>query len=588
MAASVLTCPSTPHLAVGITGHRLDRLGLSAGESLAAAVDELFAALEAAAGFSDHSQLRLISGLADGADSIAADCALARGWSVDAVLPFERSDYASDFAGDAARDSFHRRLAACGSVMELVGHRADSHGESIAYERAGRVLLSQCDLLVAVWDGGPVRGRGGAAQILAEAVHLDVPVIHIDPDGSHSPVLLWDGLEDLRLGQDTIDTVARIGLERLPELVRSLVGEPADSGPSLIRRTAPRWSFAIAYPLLMMAMGVRRIRLTDFRFSEGEACALGEIRPLLGREACYRAKLEAILAPEFAQADAAAARIAQLFRNVYVSNFTFAALAVLLSLLGLALPPSAKPLLIGLELAIIAAILINTRRGNRAGWHRGWLDNRALAERLRCLAVSAQLGVLNLRGAGSGKYDAAATRFRTIARTVGLPSVRTDEPYLAGVRTALEQLLDRQMNYFGAEARLMHRLEHRLHRLGTFLFAATAVSCTGLLAFKMLGGLLPGHDALSHPATIAATIIGAALPAFGAAIYGIRMQGDFSGSAERAGDLAQKLGIVRRALDEAHGFDALNRCARSATSLLTNDVASWLHVAKARPLALPG
>lgn len=45
------------------------------------------------------------------------------------------------------------------------------------------------------------------------------------------------------------------------------------------------------------------------------------------------------LAPRFVHADAAASRFAQLFRSGYVSNFVLAATAVILSLLGLVLPP---------------------------------------------------------------------------------------------------------------------------------------------------------------------------------------------------------------------------------------------------------
>ena len=50
---------------------------------------------------------------------------------------------------------------------------------------------------------------------------------------------------------------------------------------------------------------------------------------------------------------------------------------------------------------------------------------------------------------------------------------------------------------------------------------------------------------LAQPLTIAATIISAALPAIGAAIYGIRMQGDFAGIAERNHALAEQLATMR-------------------------------------------
>jgi len=575
MSGTATDSHANQRLRIGVTGHRLDRLGGHIAEQLAQAVEQVFSALESAANAGDPAQLCLITCLADGADSLAADCAVARGWAMNAVLPF---------AEQGARDGFYQRLTASNAAMELPGSRADSHSESVAYERAGRVLLAGCDILIAVWDGGPVRGRGGAAQIIAEAVHQGIPVVHIDPASNHAPILLWDGLEALTLGQDTVDTVAQGGLDDVPELVRHLIENPEDMPSDAAAGVAPRRSLAIAYPLLLMVMGVRRMRRSDFGRGNDMARAEDEIAGLCSGGAVQQERLKARLARPYAHADAAATRNAQLFRNGYVANFTGAALAVLLSLLGLALPPAAKPVLITLELVIIGSILIRTMRGNRAGWHRRWLDNRALAERLRCLAVSAGLGDLNLRGG----HDWVASHCRATARAIGLPNGVVDDACLAGVKAALTRLIDGQITYLSAEASQMHRLEHRLHRLGTWLFAATALACIGLLLFKALGTMLPGHDALAHPATIAATIIGAALPAFGAAIYGIRMQGDFAGTAERAGELADRLRIVSRAIDQAAGFDALHRACRSATSLLTADVASWLHSTKARPLALPG
>ena len=570
-------------LSVGVTGHRLDRLGDADPVLLMGAMADVMAALEDAAAIEHRGHLRLITSLADGADSLAADVAQQREWSVDAVLPFERNDYAQDFAEGEPREAYLRRLCACTAAMELPGSRIDGHHETVAYERAGRVLLSQCDILIALWDGGPVRGRGGAAQIVAEAVQQGIAVVHIDPAASHPPVLLWDGLEELALGGDTVDTVARGVLGDLSALVTRLTRNDV-APPS---QPAAGRTLAIAYPLLLMLMGVRRMRRADFGGGDGQAAAAAEIAALCPQDGALRGRLAGLLAPRFARADAAATRLAQLFRNGYVANFTAAALAVLLSLMGLALPPSAKPLLIAAELAIIGSILWRTRRGNRAGWHHSWLANRALAERLRCLAVSAQLGDLGLR-VGEGHAGWVSHASRAVARALGLANGVITPAYLADVRSALLRLVEGQIAYLTAEAKQMHVLEHRLHRLGTWLFAVTALTCITLLLFKLLGSLLPQYQALAHPAALAATIIGAALPAFGAAIYGIRMQGDFAGATQRGAELAGKLDVLRGAVAAAENFDTLSRCARSATSLLTADVASWLHSVQARPLALPG
>lgn len=566
-------------LSVGITGHRPERLQAEQLEGLAHAVAEVLAVIDGAAQTAPTA-IRLVSALAEGADSMAADAALARGWPLDVVLPFHRGDYVADFADGSVRDAHAERLARARTIFELAGDRAAIDGDQIAYERAGRLVLAQCDLLVAVWDNGPVRGRGGAAQIVAEAVLQGIPVLQIDPAQPDAPQLLWDGLEELDLGQQTVETVARAGIEALPALLETLLAPPDRPGDAdaLARFGQPlrRSSASFAYPLLLAVMGARSRR----------ARPLPE--PVMPTEG-YPARIATVLTPRFAQADAAATRFAQIFRSGYVANFTLAAVAVILSLMGLALPSAIKPVLIVLELCAIGIILALTRIGNRTGWHRRWLDSRALAEHLRCLSVSAQIGDLNLREAERGTPAWVAWHARGTARELGLPNAVVDEGYLANMRQAALALIDEQIAYLSADAHRMHTLEHRLHRLGTLLFMATAATCLALLLFKTMHTMIPGGEALQSPFAIAATIIGAALPAVGAAIYGIRMQGEFAGIATRNEALVTQLATLRKVMSEdALTFDMLHRRIRRMTALLTGNLESWLQTYDARPLALPG
>lgn len=581
-------------LGIGITGHRLERLGANNIAAVTGALAALFAQIEQITHPHRKTDLRLITGLAEGADSIAADCAVARGWALDVVLPFFRDDFADDFAEGPARDQFLAHLALASATFELPGERNAAGGQGVAYERAGRVVLSQCDILVAVWDGEPIRGRGGAAQIVAEAVLQGIPVIHIDPAATQAPKLLWDGLEELDLGQQTVETVARGDLSGLPGLVRGLLDPPSDADSRAVLdrlgdERGRRWAIAFGYPMLLAIMGVRRPKRTDFTRHIRPGTPTGIPTAHCAADTAFSGALRDELAPRFAQADAVATRTAQLFRSVYVTNFLLAALAVVLSLLGLALPASTKPLLISLELVTIAAILIQTRIGNRAGWHRLWLDNRALAEQLRCLALSSQLGELDLRETSARAAGWVNWYARGTSRDLGLPSARVDAAYLACVRDNLIGLIDDQVAYLANDADRMHRLEHRLHTAGTVMFGLTVVTCIGLLMFKAADAMIHSLDVLSQPLTIAATIVSAALPAVGAAIYGIRMQGDFAGIAERNHAIGEQLATMRTVIaQDALTFDTLSRRVNRVTDLLTDGLASWLRTYHARPLALPG
>ena len=126
-------------LAIGITGHRqvnlhgADQVALKA--AVATALTQLVAALQAVqqrypeAFDAAPARFRLVSALADGADSLVAHAALAAGWRLDACLPFARDDYAADFdapqrADPGACDRRAREPASNASRDERGGSRS--------------------------------------------------------------------------------------------------------------------------------------------------------------------------------------------------------------------------------------------------------------------------------------------------------------------------------------------------------------------------------------------------------------------------------------------------------------------------------
>ena len=145
-------------LHVGVTGHR----HLASPDTVARDVDAVLDRLDA-------SSLTAVSSLAEGADRIVARRILARaGGSLHAVLPLEPDDYRTDFAGSHAQDEFDVLLSQ--AVTVSLSPRQETR--EAAYEHAGRAVLDSCDVLLALWDGQPARGRGGTAQLVAEATAL--------------------------------------------------------------------------------------------------------------------------------------------------------------------------------------------------------------------------------------------------------------------------------------------------------------------------------------------------------------------------------------------------------------------------------
>ena len=117
--------------------------------------------------------LVIVTSLAIGADQLVARLGVSRGATLHAVLPFagiERTFAAEDLLE-------YRRLASHASVEILRTPGADED----AYLAAGRRVVELSDVMIAVWDAKPAKGKGGTADIVAFAVASGVPVVHINP-----------------------------------------------------------------------------------------------------------------------------------------------------------------------------------------------------------------------------------------------------------------------------------------------------------------------------------------------------------------------------------------------------------------------
>jgi hypothetical protein len=152
---------------VGISGHR--DLHPAALQQLRAAVA---AFLEQLAERLPDSELRIMAGMASGADLLVVQTALELGFGVDALLPMPLAHYAIDF--DPESFALLKTLLAHSRVAcrELPLSAADSETGAIEegpsrdahYATLSRSLIRGCSLLVALWDGEPSMLPAGTAD----------------------------------------------------------------------------------------------------------------------------------------------------------------------------------------------------------------------------------------------------------------------------------------------------------------------------------------------------------------------------------------------------------------------------------------
>ncbi|MEZ2330538.1 hypothetical protein AB6802_12500 [Mesorhizobium sp. RCC_202] len=593
--------PPKPHFAlrVGVTGHRPgDRLPDEDIDRITADIASIFNRLTVAARRAAEKHpdvldgadpsLTLVSALAEGADRIAAEDALGAGWRLEAVLPFTPEAYEADFATEDSKSAFRELYDKAASVFCLA-MPTEPNLRPRAYQATGHLTLDNCDLLLAVWDGGPAKGAGGSAEIVHDALTRGIPVLHVHATEALAPSYLRFGRDPTPLREDL--TLLVEWLTAPPQNRSSLdrfFREAVDNG------SAQDGSFLQWWRLSR--------RLTKFFAWFGSDHHPGY--PDLTRAG---AKTGAVLPPEtllserHEAADAVSTRLGHVYRSAFMLVFLLSTAAVLASLGNVfwwhSVPAKLEAVVV--ELCFILMILGITRAGTNKEWHRRWLETRRLAELLRVAEAMAPTGGgAPIAPDDDGDLSSAWTEWyaRASLREVSVPDATADQAYLDDLANGfVSDLLDGQIRYNQDTSRRLHRLHHGLDRIGIVLFRITLGICVVFLCAEALFFFgFVHHDGVEHFLTRwikpAVTLCSAGLPALGAALYGIRAQGDYLASANRSEATARALRGVRDRLLAARGacdIVVLRGLFGQAAEIMQSDLSDWRQIYRLRPISLP-
>ncbi len=294
----------------------------------------------------------VLSPLAEGSDRLVARVVLSRsGATLQVVLPFSVDDYLEDFEAEESKQEFREMFGLCRRpVMLRTRLIQDEWGQfasrTDAYKAAGEYVVDHCDVLIAVWDGEPARGRGGTAEIVQYALAQDRPVIRVWKDAC----TLLNPATSGGLASKAFEAIDRFNRQSVSYMQRAEYVRNLDH--DLFER--PRMSSAVS----------KKARETVNR------CLL----------------------PHYARASTIAKQNQGAFyragRSIYLlsaASVGCAAIGVLWS--GLAAFAFGSELLL---LVIIAATLTWARRSHA---HQGWVEHRFLVERIRSAIFMAIAGV---------------------------------------------------------------------------------------------------------------------------------------------------------------------------------------------------
>ena len=586
-------------LTVGITGHRLDAL---AGEDAETLRNRVGAALEVvtesartihareAPLFQSHEpRFDFVTALAGGADQLAAQAALKLGYSLSAVLPFQRDDYRQSLIENGDLGDFDALLGKSRRVLELPG-RIDDPLEG--YVMVGRATVAHCDILVAVWDGQKARGPGGTGDVVQTAIERGTPVIHIPPDHDAEPRLLWAAFDPV-VDTQGVDPMAERSLDRehVDQVLGALMVPPHDEQErryltQFIAERHGKIRWRIEYPLLLWLFRVKKFSFQRFVEKVCEAEIADEWRQY--HADCVegfdiRTRLDK-LEQAYSWADRLATRFAQTYRSGHIFNFVLGGFAVCLGLSGF-MAPAHKFWLATVELFITMAIIHNTNMGTKEEWHRRWLDYRQLAERLRAMRSLKLLGIAAPDPPGTRTYPvperwvdwyALATWRAMRAPVADITPERAKDLAVA----IADHEIGPQVGYHERTAQSIDTLDHRLDKVGTTLFFATLIVSVVTLIGMAIGG--------RFVTTLGNwfTLVSAGFPALGTAIFGIRYQGDFGATAVRSQSTSRQLKAIDTELRKEPSLLRTADLFEEATRVMLGDLDEWCLLNQQRELSI--
>ena len=578
-----------PVLSVGLTGHRNIAMYGVAAEAVEHGIAAVLGALQRAlapafareaAFFSTAAPtMRLVSMGAEGADLLGARAADKLGIEVAYIMPFAWDEYRSDFLPSSAAVA-GEKIARAASLLELPGRRDEGPR---AYERANEVILSNIDLLLAVWDGARARGRAGTGDVVQAAVVKGVPIIVINPQAPNSAAILAEAASDDFEAPVAGDLARRPLAEDLTDFVHGVLRPPTrlvrrQGLIDLIAETPRTGAWRIEYPLLLklvaghpLAGRVSRPAATASVATAGKGMSDPEAQARLDKIERARSAIDGL-----------AVRYGRLFRSSSVSQYLIVILGVWISgVIGL-LVSFLSAATIVVQLLANGLVLVDAMVRVRRRWQERWLDYRVVAEQLRWLRFRYSFG---LGAARQTPIEPRGTRSwidwyaQRMAHALGPPQGKIDAASIAAAAHELtESEIPRQIEYHRVTFRQLGQLERRL----SFSAQAALVAAAAVAILLMFGPTRAGGLASIGWKQFAIGLL-AVLPATTTALNGMRLEADLVRLVERSAQTIALLFRVKRViLASPEDYDHVAANMQRLAAIMGSELAEWRSVIESR------
>lgn len=472
-SAKVSAASISPEFVISVTGHRD-----IAESDIAALREQLQTIFKEIRSRFQHLPIRLVSGLAEGADTVATEVALEMDMAVTAVLPMPLESYSEDFTGDAL-EKFRSLVKGDGvKVLELpvsdgksISDLSDAANRDAQYAMLRDYIIRRSNLLVAVWDGADNGLPGGTS---------DVVLGYLSGEAGNPPAKV---AMDAVLTNDCGDVVVWLPVKRKSNPDAEMPAEPVTlisnsngdcywQNSDIPDHIWTRWMGLDAYNGDRMSDKGKDLPAYGLIAADDETCSPDA-------QALDR---EFIRADQLAQA------------NQWHSDTMFKMFGLMAGAMGLFFLVYAKLLAIKTFLVLYIALFvlgfIGFRISNRYHWLSHHLAYRALAETLRVQFF------LMVSGAGEHYQLRRILKLTSVDRFERFEwlqdAVRCAEPLvyfghdrgMDAIETVRKQWIEDQAGYFKRKLHALHQQHHRLEVIKTALLAGSVLGALSLIFFK--------------------------------------------------------------------------------------------------------
>jgi len=466
---------------VGVSGHR----DLDPGDSarLREAVADFVQQLK---GHLPDTELRLIVGMAEGADLLVAETALGLGVPVEAVLPMPLEHYAADFDLQTLaqlKELLRRPQVRCVELSaDAAGVVAGPHSREqrdAMYTNLTATLIRRSSLLLALWDGRSSRLAGGTADTVLrylgvrtnDSSEVDgIQFIEADEEPENTPRLVYwtpalrSGANGEHQGRSPC-YLAGAG-ENVLQVLRAMPER-------LKRQLAELNGYNLEYQRLSEAG----------RLSSPESL----MASLPGRSAFPAGAMLEDIDAQYGKADALAVYYQRRSDRLF-DLFAFMAFAMGVAYLIYEKLTESRALLIAYLATLLTSLgVYYVLQGKR--WFGKHLTYRALAETLRARFYLRLAGADQRMDAGEVLALSGIEKFRGfswiafVLKGIEAADNRVDPDREAATQNVEQAWIEGQFRYFTRKVAQLERASRRVKRMRHFLFVAILVVISLLFAF---------------------------------------------------------------------------------------------------------